>query len=104
MRELRLMFTVLALITLSASLFAADQQAEDLYKSKCQGCHGPTGRASVIGKKLGAKDFQDRDVAKLSQAEQAKIIADGKNKMAPYKSVLTDEQIKALAKYIGAMK
>lgn len=104
MRAFRLMFTVLALITLTASLFAADQQAEDLYKSKCQGCHGPTGRASVIGKKLGAKDFQDPDVAKLSQAERAKIIADGKNKMPPYKSVLTDEQIKALAKYIREMK
>ena len=89
---------------LFTSAFAADQKTQDLYKSKCQGCHGADGKASAIGKKLGAKDFQDPDVAKLSEADLAKITQDGKNKMPPYKGKLTDDQINALAKYIKEMK
>ena len=80
------------------------QSIADAYKTKCQGCHGPDGHASAIGKKLGAKDFQDADVAKMSEADLAKITTDGKNKMPAYKGKLTDDQIKALAKYIKDMK
>lgn len=92
----------LSLFTLSAS--AANPTAAELYKSKCQSCHGADGKATAIGKKLGAKDFQDPDVAKMSEEELAKITTAGKNKMPAYKSKLTDEQIKALAKYIKEMK
>jgi len=104
MRMFRFMFTAFALIALAVGLFAADQKTQDLYKSKCQGCHGPDGKASVIGKKLGARDFQDPDVAKMSEAELVTITTDGKNKMPAYKGKLTDDQIKALVKYIKEMK
>jgi len=104
MKLFRLMFMVSALIALTVSLLAADQKTQDLYKSKCQGCHGPDGKASVIGKKLGARDFQDPDVAKMSEAELVTITTDGKNKMPAYKGKLTDDQIKALVKYIKEMK
>jgi mono/diheme cytochrome c family protein len=53
---------------------------------------------------MGAKDFQDPEVAKLSQADLVKIISDGKNKMPPYKGKLTDAEIKALARYIKEMR
>jgi mono/diheme cytochrome c family protein len=89
---------------LLTNVFAADQETQDLYKSRCQGCHGPAGKASVIGKKLGAKDFQDPGVIKMSRPELETIIKDGKNKMPPYKDKFTDDQIKALAKYIKEMK
>jgi mono/diheme cytochrome c family protein len=104
MRLFRLTFTVLALTALTAGVFAADQKTVDLYKSKCQGCHGPDGKATAIGKKLGARDFQDPDVVKMSEADLVKITEDGKNKMPPYKGKLTDDQIKALAQYIKEMK
>ena len=104
MKLFRLMFMASALIALTVSLSAADQKTQDLYKTKCQGCHGADGKATVIGKKLGAKDFQDADVAKMSEAELVTITADGKNKMPPYKGKLTDDQITALAKYIKEMK
>jgi mono/diheme cytochrome c family protein len=97
---------IAALVFLSCAVngFAEDAKADDLYKSKCQGCHGAEGKATNIGKKLGAKDFQDPEVMKMSQDERVKIISDGKNKMFAYKSKLTNEEIKALAKYIAQLK
>ena len=100
----RLLVLPLALGLLTHNAFAADPSAADLYKSKCQSCHGPDGKATTIGKKLGARDFQDPDVAKMSEEELAKITTDGKNKMPAYKGKLKDDQIKALAKYIKEMK
>ena len=82
----------------------ADQKTQDLYKAKCQGCHGTDGKASVVGKKLGAKDFDDPDVVKLSKAQLGTIVSDGKNRMPAYKDKLSDEEIKALARYIKEMK
>lgn len=99
----------LFVLALSVCLFtvnapAADPSAAALYKSKCQGCHGADGKATTIGKKLGAKDFQDAEVASMSEEQLAKVTTNGKNKMPAYKGKLTDAQIKALAKYIKDMK
>jgi cytochrome c6 len=94
---------VFAWLTSSAAA-AADPKTADLYKSKCQSCHGPDGKATTIGKKLGAKDFQDPEVAKMSEEDLAQVTATGKNKMPAYKGKLTEDQINALAKYIKEMK
>ena len=104
MKLFRSLLTIPVLVALCGSAFAADQHAEDLYKSKCQGCHGPDGKGSVIGKKLGARDFHDPAVVKMSQAELITTTTDGKNKMPAYKGKLTDDEIKSLAKYIKEMK
>ena len=105
MKIFRMIFLTGLLVTaLTAGLFGADQKVQDLYKSKCQGCHGADGKATAIGKKLGAKDFQDPDVAKLTEADLAKITEAGKNKMPAYKGKLSDDQINSLAKYIKEMK
>jgi len=85
-------------------LFGADAKGQELYQSRCQGCHGADGKGSLIGRKLGAKDFSDPTVVKMSKSDLAKIIANGKGKMPPYKDKLTDDQIKALVKYIKEMK
>lgn len=102
MKIFRLIISCFFLTALTGMLAA--QSAADLYKSKCQGCHGADGKASAIGKKMGAKDFSDPDVAKLTEADLIKVTADGKNKMPAYKGKLTDDQIKELAKYIKSMK
>lgn len=95
---------VLVFLAFGVNVFAGDVKADDLYKSKCQGCHGAEGRATNIGKKLGAKDFQDPEVFKMSQAERVKVISEGRNKMFAYKGKLTPEEINALAKYIAMLK
>ena len=85
-------------------VFATAPKTADLYKSKCQSCHGADGKATTIGKKLGARDFQDPDVASMSEDDLAKVTSAGKNKMPAYKGKLKEDQIKALATYIKDMK
>ena len=87
-----------------SSALAVDQKTQDLYQSTCQGCHGPGGKASAIGRKLGAKDFQDAYVAKMSKSDLEKIAKNGKNKMPAYQGKLTEQQIHNLVKYIKEMK
>ena len=60
-----------------------------------QGHHG--------GKKPGAKDFQDPDVANPSKADLVKITGEGKGKMPAYKGKLSDEQISDLVTYVKGM-
>jgi len=102
MKLFSLILTCAVGMALATSMAA--QSAQDLYKSKCQGCHGADGKASAVGKKLGAKDFSHPDVVKMSEADLAKITTDGRNKMLAYKGKLTDDQIKDLVKYIKQMK
>jgi mono/diheme cytochrome c family protein len=94
----------LAFAWLACSALAAEASTAALYKSKCQSCHGADGKASTIGKKLGARDFQDPAVTSMSEDDLATITSTGKNKMPAYKGKLKDDQIKALAKYIKEMK
>ena len=51
---------------------ALADDAEALYKSKCQVCHGPDGKGSAAGQKLGVKDFHAPDVVKQSETRQGK--------------------------------
>jgi cytochrome c6 len=102
MKCFRLIVACLFATALTGTLAA--QSGAELYKSKCQSCHGADGHATAIGKKLGARDFQDPDVAKMSEADLVKITSEGKNKMPAYKGKLSDEQIKSVVKYIKEMK
>lgn len=97
-------FMIAGVLAAALTGSVAAQSAADLYKSKCQGCHGANGKASFFGKRMGAKAFSDPDVAKMSEADFIKVITDGKNKMPSYKGKLTDDQIKSLAMYIKDMK
>jgi cytochrome c6 len=101
MKKLISMLAVGALLT---AAIPAGAQAADLYKSKCQACHGPDGKGdTVAGKKLGAKDFHSPDVAKTSDQELFEITKKGKEKMPGYDKKLTDDQIKSLIKYIRSL-
>jgi cytochrome c6 len=84
---------------------ACAQDAADLYKAKCQACHGADGKGDTpVGKKLGIKDFHSPEVAKMSDQELFAITKNGKDKMPPYDKKLTDDQIKELIKYIRSLK
>jgi cytochrome c6 len=90
------------LLLFAGTVFGAD--TAHLYKSKCQGCHGASGKATAVGKKIGARDFQDPAVASMSKEDLETITKDGKNKMPAYKGKLKDQQISDLAQYIKDMK
>jgi len=111
-------FTAMALLSFSAGALAQDAgtaapkpsaATEALWKNKCMGCHGETGRADTkTGEKehigdLGSAECQ----AKMTDADLRKIIEDGspKNpKMRPYKGRLTPEQIGDLVAFIRSLK
>ncbi|HKT51024.1 MAG TPA: cytochrome c [Candidatus Angelobacter sp.] len=103
---MRLLATVLLAGIIWASAAGAQaQEAGDLYKSKCQVCHGADGKGDTpAGKKLGARDFHAPEVVKMSDAELIEITKKGKDKMPSYDKKLTDDQIKQLVKYIRTLK
>ncbi|HEX3155474.1 MAG TPA: cytochrome c [Candidatus Angelobacter sp.] len=91
-----------AMMMISRPAMADDVEA--VYKSKCQVCHGADGKGSPVGQKLGVRDFHSPDVAKESDADLLKITKEGKGKMPKFEGKLTDDQIKALIKYIRSLK
>lgn len=97
-RKLVAVLLLTALMTMSAAAFAADSGA-DLYKAKCQGCHGADGTPSAMAAKMGAKPL---DKAK-AEKDYIDVTTNGKNKMPAYKGKLTDEQIKAVAAFMKGL-
>lgn len=92
---------VLAAAFALAPLARADGGA-DVYAAKCKMCHGPDGKGSAVGLKMGAKDLT---ATKLSEAEIAKTVEEGRGKMTPFKGKLEPAQIQAVAKFVkGGVK
>ena len=63
-------------------------------------CHGPDGGGSAVGKTLNVPDLRSPAVQKLSDAELAQIISDGKGGMPSFKGSLSEDQIHGLVTYI----
>ena len=97
-------FFPVALGLLTAVCFAADQKPQEAYQANCEGCHGPSGQTSKLGKSLGARSFRDPAVMKTPPSTLAKVIAKGRNQMPPFEGTLTPKEIRDLAKYIKEMK
>ncbi|PYY23834.1 MAG: hypothetical protein DMG62_06400 [Acidobacteria bacterium] len=89
---------------LTASCVALDQKPQGIYKTNCEGCHEPTGRASEVGRSLRARSFKDSAVLKIPPATLARVVAKGKNQMPPFEGALTAKEIRDLTKYIKEMK
>lgn len=105
MRLARIGTVALIAVLVSATCVFGQDDPAALYKSKCQVCHGADGKGDTLaGKKLGIKDFHSPEVAKMSDAELFEITKKGKDKMPSYDKKLTDDQIKALIKYIRSLK
>lgn len=72
---------ILAVVLLAVALFLIlpnlSFAQEDIYKSKCAGCHGADGKGSAAGKKLGAPEFSSDKVQKASGVELADFIENG---------------------------
>jgi len=87
------------LITVCASLAVA-QDAAATYKAKCVMCHGPDGKGSAMGTKMGTHDFASADVKAESDAQLTDVVTKGKGKMPAYGGKLKDTEIKDLVSYI----
>jgi cytochrome c6 len=102
---MKVIISILAFgLLLAAAVPAVADDTEALYKSKCQVCHGPDGKGSAAGQKMGARDFHSPEVAKESDADLIKVTKEGKGKMPKFEGKLTDDQIKDLIKFIRGLK
>jgi|SRR4051812_22645563 cytochrome c6 len=96
---------VLALFgLLSLTSFAADSGA-DIYKGKCQSCHGANGTPNpAMAKSMGLKDLKSEDVQKQSDADLKTVVEKGKGKMPGFAGKLTPDQTNDVVKYLRTLK
>ena len=100
---------VALLIVGAVSVREAD--AKENWEKSCTKCHGPDGKGKTkMGEKLAIKDYTDAKVQEaLKDDAMAKAIKEGvkdgdKTKMKAYGDVLSDDEIKALVKYVRDFK
>lgn len=99
---MKVIITVVAFsLVVAMAVPAMAQDGAALYKTKCQMCHGPDGKGSAVGLKMGAKPFSE---TKGSEKEFIEITENGKGKMPAFKGKLTDAQIKDVVTYVRTLK
>ena len=78
-------------------LAAAQSDGQKLYDTNCAKCHGPDGSGNTtVGKAVGAKDLRAAEAKKLTDAEIATQIDQGKGNMPPFGGTLNKAQIDSL--------
>lgn len=103
-------FAILAGATVALTFFgfapsarAGDDAAgAQTYKSNCVVCHGADGTGTPTGKSLMAPDLHSDTVQKMTTAQMITQVSDGKNNMPPFKSTLSEDQIKDVVAYVRA--
>lgn len=90
------------LIAACASPAFADDAAAT-YKAKCAVCHGPDGKGSAAGTKMGVRDFASPEVKAETDAQLTDILTKGKGKMPSYTGKLKDTEIKDLVTYVRGL-
>ena len=73
------------------------------FKTKCAVCHGADGSGQTpLGRNLKVRDLRSAEVQKLTDAEIARVLANGKGKMPAQR--LTADEAKALIGFIRTLK
>jgi cytochrome c6 len=85
--------------------------ATENWENSCASCHGMDGKAQTRqGKKLKIRDYSDPKVqAELKDDAMLKaildgVVEDGKERMKGYRDEYSEEEAKALVKYIRGLK
>ena len=103
-----MIITVALLVAGAVSVRAAD--AKENWDKNCKVCHGPDGKGKTkMGEKYGIKDYTDPKVQEgMKDEEMTKAIKEGikkeDKKMKAFGETLSDEEIKALVKYVRDFK
>jgi cytochrome c553 len=104
-----IVFGMALLIAGAVSLRAAD--AKENWDKNCKKCHGEDGKGKTkMGEKAGVKDYTDAKVQdSMKDDAMAKAIKEGVKegdnvKMKGFGDVLSDDEIKALVKYVRDFK
>lgn len=81
--------------SLAAKAYAGEKKVADgqkIFKQYCVTCHGIYGD-------MGAGGAANLAASPLSVEERILVITNGRNTMAPFSSLLSEEKIKAVAEY-----
>jgi cytochrome c553 len=73
------------------------------FRTKCATCHGRDGGGSKVGNSMNVPDLRSPSAQKLSDAQLAQIIADGKGPMPSFKNSLSEDQVHGLVTYIHSL-
>lgn len=93
-------------LTLAAGVYSfAQDTGADIYKAKCQMCHGVDGLGQTpAGKAMKAVPFTDPAIVHKSDAELIAATKNGQGKMPAYADKLTDPQIKAVISFVRTLQ
>ncbi len=75
----------------------AAPDGEKIFKTYCIACHGLDGKLALNGAK-------DLSVSAITMEDRIQQITKGKGLMTPYESILSPEQIQAVADYTVTLK
>jgi len=93
-----------AMLAVATSVALGQSSGADVYKAKCQSCHGAQGMPNPgIAKAMGVKPANDPSVKAIGEAQMIADTANGKNKMPAFKGKLTDAQIKDSVDYFRSL-
>lgn len=84
------------LLTLAA-FTGAPLTGKDIYKKKCQRCHGETGGKGIFG----AKNLQ---ISHMKYEDIVNIITNGKRPMPAFRTKLSPEEITLVANYAMSLR
>jgi mono/diheme cytochrome c family protein len=95
----------LAAMCAASAVGFAQSGGEAVYKANCQSCHGAVGTPSPgMAKMMGVKAVSDPDIKKLTAEQEFDSVKNGKGKMKPFASKLSDAQIKDAVAYFRTLK
>ncbi len=108
MSKVHVLLILAAIMVATTTAQAAPPPASEgqpVFASKCAMCHGQDGAGkTAMGAKLNIQDLRSDAIQKQSDADLAKVIGAGKNKMPAYDGKLSKQQISEVAAYIHSLK
>lgn len=103
-KTVRIYTAVAAMALMAGSMGFAQASGADIYKTKCQSCHGASGTPSpAMAKAMGMKPVTDPSVKGKSEAQMITVTTNGAGKMPAFKGKLTDAQIKNSVSYFRSL-
>ena len=78
---------------------AGDDPMRALYSRHCAACHAPDGAGAQVGA-LRVPSLKEGRVLEYTDQQLFEQIYNGRGSMPPFKYTLTDEQMRALARFV----
>jgi mono/diheme cytochrome c family protein len=93
----------LVVVCCLAGAMSFAETGEAIYKTKCTNCHGVAGMADTsMARALKVKPITDPEVKKMTLTQMVEAVRNGMGKIQPYKSSLSDAEIKGSVEHFRA--